>query len=96
MDERWNQTIKNMLVKFTGTKKETWDEHIDACVFAYNTSCQESTKYSPFQVMFGRVARIPVEVDASKEDDMECLEAFLQESLVIKRLIMNACSILLH
>ncbi len=75
--------MKNMLVKFTGTKKNTWDEHIDSCVFAYNTSCQESTKYSPFQVMFGRMARLPVEVDADKEDNMERLDAYLQQSKVI-------------
>lgn len=79
LDERWNQTMKNMLVKFTGTKKDTWDEHLDSCVFAYNTSRQESTNYSPFEVMFGRLARLPIEVDADKEDNMEHLSAYLQE-----------------
>ena len=36
LDERWNQTMKKMLVKYTWTRKETWDAHLDSCVFAYN------------------------------------------------------------
>ena len=51
LDERWNQTMKKMLVKYTWRRKETWDEHLHgSCVFAYNTSQQESTLYSPFEL----------------------------------------------
>ena len=50
--------MKRMIIKYTGTRKETWDVHLDTCVFAYNTSRQESTVHSPFEVMFGRVARL--------------------------------------
>jgi len=31
-----------------------WDEHLPAAVFAYNTSEQRSTKYTPFFLMYGR------------------------------------------
>ena len=36
---------------------------IDSAVFAYNTSSHESTSYSPFEVIFGRKARIPINAD---------------------------------
>ena len=36
---------------------------IDSAVFAYNTSSHESTSYSPFEVMFGRKTRIPINAD---------------------------------
>ena len=52
-----------MLSKAVMGHKEMWDEFIDSAVFAYNTSTHESTTYSPFEVMFGRKARLPFEAD---------------------------------
>eukprot|EP00731_Ephydatia_muelleri_P008967 Em0004g1305a len=63
LDERYNQTLQSMLSKAVMGHKEMWDEFIDSAVFAYNTSTHESTTYSPFEVMFGRKARLPVEED---------------------------------
>ena len=53
-----------MLSKAVMGHKEMWDEFIDS---AYNTSTHESTTYSPFEVMFGRKARLPVEAAYSKQ-----------------------------
>ena len=74
--------MKKMLVKYTWTRKETWDEHLDSCVFAYNTSQQESTLYSPFEVMFGRLARLPIEADTDNEEPSRLLDAYLEEPQV--------------
>ena len=52
-----------MLSKAAMGHKEMWDEFIDSAVFAYNTSTHESTAYSPFEVIFGRKARLPVGAD---------------------------------
>ena len=38
-------------------------EFIDSAVFAYNTSCHESSCYAPFEVMFGHKAVLPIDVD---------------------------------
>ena len=62
LDERFNQTLQSMLVKAAKDLKHIWDEFIDAAVFAYNTSCHESTHHTPFEIMFGRKALLPVEV----------------------------------
>ena len=37
--------------------------HIAQAVFAYNTSVQESTGFSPYEMVFGRPARMPIEVE---------------------------------
>ena len=34
-------------------------------VYAYNTSCHESTGFTPYEMVFGRQARTPLEVDLS-------------------------------
>ena len=40
-----------------------WDEWLDKAVFAYNTSVHESTRISPYELVFGRPARMPIEVE---------------------------------
>ncbi len=52
--ERFNQTIQNMLVKFISQRKEDRQDYLDSCVYAYNTAKHESTKLSPYEVMFFR------------------------------------------
>ena len=42
-------------------KKTNWDDVLNTCVFAYNTSCHESTLYTLFEIMFGRNAILPID-----------------------------------
>ena len=53
-----------MLRKYIQEKKEKWDDYLDTCTFAYNTSRHESTKFTPFEIMFGRKAIHPLDLDA--------------------------------
>ena len=41
---------------------------IEENVFAINTAVYESTKYSPFEVMYGRKAKIPVQIKSNDGD----------------------------
>lgn len=78
MDERWNGTLKQMIVKFIADKKESWDEYLDTCVFAYNTAKHESTLYTPFELMFGRKATIPLDLEFQTKSGEELLTEFQQ------------------
>ena len=40
-----------------------WDLFVDLAVYAYNTSRHESTGFSPYEIVFGRTPRMPIEVD---------------------------------
>ena len=53
LDERYNQTITNAIAKFAQQCRKRWDEKVFEVVYAYNTTVQESTKYTPFEAMFG-------------------------------------------
>ena len=55
------QTIQTMLVKYIESK-ESWQDYLDTCVYAYNTSHHDSSKFTPFELMFGRQAVIPVDI----------------------------------
>ena len=63
LDERFNQTLQNMLVKYVSSKKTQWSTYLDTCVFAYNTSRHASSRYPPFMLMFGRRAVLPIDVE---------------------------------
>lgn len=54
-----------MLVKFVKDKKEDWEDYLDCCTFSYNTSKHESSKFTPFQVMYCRRAVLPVDLKLS-------------------------------
>ena len=73
-----------MLIKFIDKKKESWEDYLDTCVYAYNTSKHESSKYTPFEVMFGRRAVLPVDLNVAKRCgeplEMESIDDELLES----------------
>jgi hypothetical protein len=64
LDERTNQTIKKCLEKLTGDNEDNWDDLLDPVLFSIRTSVQESTKFTPFYLMHGREARLPLEAES--------------------------------
>ena len=61
--ERQNRTLQDMLAAFASEHRDDWDLWIDFVVFAYSTSCHESTGYSPYELIFGRTPRMPIELE---------------------------------
>ena len=70
LDERFNQTLQNTLRKYIQENKESWDTFLDTC----NTFRHESTLRTPFEVMFGRKAVIPIDLDVEKPNAAQLLQ----------------------
>ena len=51
--ERTNQTVKNVLAKIIN-QETNWDHYLDSALFAVRTIRQASTKFSPFELVYGR------------------------------------------
>ena len=51
-----------MLATCVGEYPEDWEEYVSKACMAYNTSVNATTGYTPFYLMFGRQARIPVDL----------------------------------
>ena len=60
--ERFNRTLLSMLSTMIGKQHDLWEEHVRSVCMAYNTSIQSTTGYSPFYLMFGRQARLPIDL----------------------------------
>ncbi|KAF4529191.1 hypothetical protein B566_EDAN017623 [Ephemera danica] len=59
--ERFNSTLGNMLSYYTDSRQLHWDEALPSILFAYNTSIQASTQYSPFELVYGRMPILPID-----------------------------------
>ena len=59
--ERFNKTLKHMLMKFIDSNQQDWDLFIQMLVFAYNTTPHASTGVSPFYLLYGRHPHTPID-----------------------------------
>lgn len=60
--ERFNGTLKMMLKKMCDEKPKDWDRYIGPLLFAYRETPQESTGFAPFELLFGRTVRGPMQI----------------------------------
>ena len=57
--ERLNRTAARAIAGFIAPHHRDWDERLSDAVFAINTAKQSTTKYSPFQLVYGRLPNRP-------------------------------------
>lgn len=55
--ERSHQVLWEYLKQFA--RKDNWDEYLRLATFSCNTSVHEGTKYTPYELVFGKIAEIP-------------------------------------
>ena len=71
-EENLPKTLRSMLKARVEDNPATWDEHLDFRVMAYRSSVHSSTGHNPFELMFGREMRIPLDVMVGGAEDNEC------------------------
>ena len=85
--ERMNQMIIRMIGKLEQDKKACWSEHLPEMLAAYNATHSAVTGYSPYFLLFGRKARMPVDClfptlrDSPHQAKMEVSVAAMQKRL---------------
>lgn len=66
--ERFNRTLLSMLGTLRDDQKENWDQHVAEMVQAYNNTPHPSTGYAPYFLMFGRYAKLPMDIMLGRGD----------------------------
>ncbi|XP_068111085.1 uncharacterized protein [Hyperolius riggenbachi] len=60
--ERFNGTLKQMLSTFVESQGGDWERYLPHLLFAYREVPQESTGFSPFELLYGRNVRGPLKL----------------------------------
>ena len=59
--KRMNGVLKSMLKKMCQERPKDWDRYVSAVLFAYREVPQASTGFSPFELLYGRTVRGPMQ-----------------------------------
>ena len=60
--EKFNGTLKLMLRRLCSEQPRLWHRYVNALLFAYREVPQESTGFSPFELLYGRTVRGPMKI----------------------------------
>ena len=88
--ERFNRTLLNMLGTLKAQDKTHWRDFVKPLVHAYNCTKYEMTGFTPYELMFGRQPRLPIDLafnvplnssnQMSHSQYVRALKTHLQES----------------
>ena len=67
--ERTNRTLLNMLAKTTDKNQRNWSELLPYVMLAYRTFVHESTGYTPYFLLFGHEATLPIDLQFPPPSD---------------------------
>nr|KAG5692084.1 hypothetical protein BaRGS_029544 [Batillaria attramentaria] len=84
--ERFNGTLKTMLRKLCQDRPRDWDRFIPALLFAYREVPQDSLGFSPFELLYGRAVRGPLQIlkEAWTHDSEEEVKTSVQYVLDLR------------
>ncbi|KAJ6844563.1 uncharacterized protein M6B38_293215 [Iris pallida] len=60
--EAFNKTIVRLLKKVVSSNKRDWDEKLGECLWAYRTTVRTPTGNTPFSLVYGSEAVLPLEI----------------------------------
>ena len=63
LNERFNGELVQIMTKVTEHHVKNWDLEVPSALWSYQTSVKTSTGFTPFRLVFGKEALLPVEVE---------------------------------
>ena len=66
-----------------------WEDYLHLAEFAYNNNYQSSTKFSPFEILYGRKCNNPISSNNTVDRLVLCLELLKEMKEIVKQLQRN-------
>ncbi|KAL7290392.1 hypothetical protein TKK_0016083 [Trichogramma kaykai] len=79
--DRSHHVLKEFLKQYT-VSDDAWDEWVDLAILNYNTSVQESTKLTPYEIIFGRIANLPTSLPLRESDLLPTYQGYMKDLVV--------------
>ena len=57
-----------MIACYVDKNQTNWDEQLPFLAFAYNTAEQASLGRTPFEIIYGRLAKVPIDLTYQNKD----------------------------
>ncbi|MCO5606860.1 hypothetical protein L7F22_061051 [Adiantum nelumboides] len=61
--EKTNGVLCKIITKHVRDRPQDWDKHLTAALWAYRTSFKVSTQFTPYHLVYGQEALLPIEVE---------------------------------
>ncbi|MCO5560936.1 hypothetical protein L7F22_014556 [Adiantum nelumboides] len=61
--EKTNDVLCKIITKHVRDRPQGWDKHLTATLWAYRTSFKVSTQFTPYHLVYGQEALLPIEVE---------------------------------
>jgi hypothetical protein len=81
-----NRTLCNAIGKLVQLHGKEWNEYLPSVLFAYRTMQQNSTKFTPFYLTYGRQAITPLDLKLQPFEN--------EDQITSNEIIKRACTIM--
>ena len=71
LTEHFNKTLCTTLAKYVSDYGDSWDTFLESALFAYRTTQNHTTKYTPFKLLYGHEAKLPLDLQDTNQNISE-------------------------